>query len=103
MRKAAREYPRTLIEASSMLGRAAANVESRFQSKQFEASSVRTSQSPKPCFRFVYEINAVGWFHLDYFGLAIPYLEVSRARKFKDKNQPLPNRIRHFQEPQLLS
>jgi membrane protease YdiL (CAAX protease family) len=48
-------------------------------------------------FPFVYEINAAGWFHLIYFGLVIPYLAVSRARKFKDRTQPLPNRVRHFQ------
>lgn len=48
-------------------------------------------------FPFVYEINAGGWFHLIYFGLVIPFFAVSRARKFKDKNLPLPDRLRHFQ------
>lgn len=48
-------------------------------------------------FPFVYEINAAGWFHLIYFGVLIPYVAVTRARKFKDKNLPLPDRLRHFQ------
>ncbi len=48
-------------------------------------------------FPFVYEINAAGWFHLIYFGLLIPYFVVRRAQKFKDKNLPLPDRLRHFQ------
>jgi membrane protease YdiL (CAAX protease family) len=48
-------------------------------------------------FPFVQEINPAGWFHLIYFGLLIPYFALSRARKFKDKNFPLPDRLRHFQ------
>lgn len=48
-------------------------------------------------FPYVYEINAAGWFHLAYFGLLIPFFAVSRARKFKDKTFPLPDRLRHFQ------
>lgn len=48
-------------------------------------------------FPFVYQINASGWFHLLYFGLLLPYFAVIRARKFRSQNQPLPDRLRHFQ------
>lgn len=48
-------------------------------------------------FPFVYEINAAGWFHLIYFGFLIPYFAATRARRFRAKSQPLPNRLRHFQ------
>lgn len=48
-------------------------------------------------FPFVREINVAGWLHLIYFGLLIPYFVVNRARKFKHKDSPLPDRLRHFQ------
>jgi membrane protease YdiL (CAAX protease family) len=48
-------------------------------------------------FPYVYEINFGGWFHLLYFGLIIPGLAISQARKFSDLQKRLPNRLRHFQ------
>jgi membrane protease YdiL (CAAX protease family) len=48
-------------------------------------------------FPYVYEINFGGWFHLLYFGLIIPGMAISQARKFSDLQKPLPNRLRHFQ------
>jgi len=48
-------------------------------------------------FPYVYEINFGGWFHLLYFGLIIPGMAISQARKFRDLLKPLPNRLRHFQ------
>jgi membrane protease YdiL (CAAX protease family) len=45
---------------------------------------------------FVYEINLAGSFHLMYFGLIIPAIAIYQARKFRDVQRPLPNRLRHF-------
>jgi membrane protease YdiL (CAAX protease family) len=47
-------------------------------------------------FPFIYEINFGGWFHLLYFGVIIPGLAINQAGKFRDIQQPLPDRLRHF-------
>jgi membrane protease YdiL (CAAX protease family) len=46
---------------------------------------------------YVYEINLFGWFHLIYFGLAIPFFALRHARKFHGGGA-LPNRRSHFQK-----
>jgi membrane protease YdiL (CAAX protease family) len=53
-------------------------------------------------FPYVYEINFGGWFHLLYFGLIIPGMAISQARKFRDPQKPLPNRLSHFQRTAFM-
>jgi membrane protease YdiL (CAAX protease family) len=52
-------------------------------------------------FPFVYEINSAGWFHLVYFGVVLPVVAVSQARKFAQAQRPLPNRVHHFRRTAL--
>ncbi|HYW74023.1 MAG TPA: CPBP family intramembrane glutamic endopeptidase [Pyrinomonadaceae bacterium] len=47
-------------------------------------------------FPFVYEINPAGWLHLLNFGLALPLVAISQARRFAQADKPLPQRIHHF-------
>lgn len=47
-------------------------------------------------FPFVNAINAVGWFHLGYFGLILPFSAVIKARQFANAEKPLPNRLLQF-------
>jgi membrane protease YdiL (CAAX protease family) len=47
-------------------------------------------------FPFVYEINPGGWFHLIYFGVVLPLVTFSQARKFAKADTPLPNRVHNF-------
>jgi membrane protease YdiL (CAAX protease family) len=47
-------------------------------------------------FPFVYEINPAGWFHLAYFGVVLPAVAVSQARRFAQAHTALPNRVHHF-------
>jgi membrane protease YdiL (CAAX protease family) len=47
-------------------------------------------------FPFVYEINPIGWLHLFYFGLLLPFFAVLRRQKFHNVNEQLPDRLLHF-------
>src|SRR5262245_36326559 len=43
------------------------------------------------------KLNLAGWIHLGYFGVLLPALAVYQRKKYLPTNQPLPNRLRHFQ------
>jgi membrane protease YdiL (CAAX protease family) len=43
------------------------------------------------------ELNLAGWFHVACFGVLLPVLAIRRRKKVLPANQPLPNRLRHFQ------
>jgi hypothetical protein len=47
------------------------------------------------------ELNLAGWFHLAYFGVVLPAMAIWQRTKVLPTNQPLPNRLRHFQSTAL--
>src|SRR3954454_11795583 len=42
-------------------------------------------------------LNLAGWFHLGYFGVLLPALAVFQRKRLLPAEQPLPNRLHHFQ------
>lgn len=48
-------------------------------------------------FPWVWKINPAGWFHLLWFGVALPALVTLKWRKAVSPQGQLPNRLRHFQ------
>ena len=52
-------------------------------------------------FPAVHKIDPAGGLHLISFGLLLPLLAVSQARKFAKADKPLPNRTQHFQTTAL--
>src|SRR5262245_55112772 len=43
-------------------------------------------------------LNPAGWFHLVYFGVLLPALAVYQYKTWLQTDQPLPNRLRYFQQ-----
>jgi membrane protease YdiL (CAAX protease family) len=50
---------------------------------------------------FTDQLNLAGWFHLGYFGVFLPALVILHRKKLISRDQPLPNRLRHFQKTAL--
>jgi membrane protease YdiL (CAAX protease family) len=48
------------------------------------------------------ELNLAGWFHLGYFGVFLPALLVLKRKKLLPPDQPLPDRVRLFQQTALV-
>ncbi len=42
-------------------------------------------------------LNLAGWAHVGYFGVLLPGLVVYKRKRLLPTDQPLPNRLRHFQ------
>jgi membrane protease YdiL (CAAX protease family) len=42
-------------------------------------------------------LNLAGWAHIGYFGVLLPGLVVFKRKRLLPTDQPLPNRLRHFQ------